>query len=81
MFMMSMRCNKVLYFDIITICDNMCIWTSWVHIFEYLVLLSKLGATDDQDRDPRHQYVSPTNVVHSIFGGKVSIESKGRENS
>jgi len=31
---------------------------------------------DDQDRDPRHKYVSPTDVVHSIFGGKVSIESK-----
>ena len=31
---------------------------------------------DDQNRDPRHQYVSPTDVVHSIFGGKVSIESK-----
>jgi len=31
---------------------------------------------DDQDRDPRHQYVSPTDVVHSIFGGKVSIELK-----
>jgi len=31
---------------------------------------------DDQDRDPRHQYVSPIVVVHSIFGGKVSIESK-----
>ena len=31
---------------------------------------------DDQDRNPRHQYVSPTDVVHSIFGGKVSIESK-----
>jgi len=31
---------------------------------------------DDQERDPRHQYVSPTDVVHSIFGGKVSIESK-----
>jgi len=31
---------------------------------------------DDQDRDPWHQYVSPTDVVHSIFGGKVSIESK-----
>jgi len=30
---------------------------------------------DDQDRDPRHQYVSPSDVVHSIFGGKVSIES------
>ena len=29
---------------------------------------------DDQDRNPRHQYVSPTDVVHSIFGGKVSIE-------
>jgi hypothetical protein len=31
---------------------------------------------DDQDRDPRDQYVSPTDVVHSIFVGKVSIESK-----
>ena len=44
--MMNMRCNKVLYFDIFTICDNMCVWTSWAHIFEYLVLLSKLGATN-----------------------------------
>jgi len=31
---------------------------------------------EDQDRDLRHQYVNPTDVVHSIFGGKVSIESK-----
>jgi len=31
---------------------------------------------EDQDRDPRHQYVNSTDVVHSIFGGKVSIESK-----
>jgi len=31
---------------------------------------------EDQDRDPQHQYVNPTDVVHSIFGGKVSIESK-----
>jgi len=31
---------------------------------------------NDQDTDPRHQYVSLTDVVHSIFGGKVSIESK-----
>ena len=23
---------------------------------------------EDQDRDPRHQYVRPTDVVHSIFG-------------
>jgi hypothetical protein len=31
---------------------------------------------DEQDRDPRHQYVAPTKTVHSIFGGKVSLESK-----
>ena len=31
---------------------------------------------EDQDRDPCYQYVNPTNVVHSIFGGKVSIKSK-----
>jgi len=31
---------------------------------------------EHQDRDPRHQYVNPTDVVHSIFAGKVSIESK-----
>jgi hypothetical protein len=31
---------------------------------------------DDQDRDPRHHYVNPTDIVCSIFGGKVSIESK-----
>jgi len=31
---------------------------------------------DDHDRDPRHQYVNPTDVVHSIFGGKVSFELK-----
>ena len=34
---------------------------------------------EDQDRDPRHQYVNPTDVVHSIFGGKVSTESKREE--
>ena len=31
---------------------------------------------ENQDRDPRHQYVNPTDIVHSIFGGKVLIESK-----
>jgi hypothetical protein len=31
---------------------------------------------DEQDRNPRHQYVNPTKIVHTIFGGKVSLESK-----
>jgi hypothetical protein len=31
---------------------------------------------DEHDRNPRHQYVNPTKTVHSIFGGKVSLESK-----
>jgi hypothetical protein len=31
---------------------------------------------DAQDRNPRHQYVNPTKTVHSIFGGKVSLEYK-----
>jgi hypothetical protein len=31
---------------------------------------------DEQDRNPCHQYVNPTKIVHSIFGGKVSLESK-----
>jgi hypothetical protein len=31
---------------------------------------------EEQDRNPRHQYVNPTKTVHSIFGGKVSLESK-----
>jgi hypothetical protein len=31
---------------------------------------------DEQDRNPHHQYVNPTTIVHSIFGGKVSLESK-----
>jgi hypothetical protein len=31
---------------------------------------------DTQDRNSRHQYVNPTKTVHSIFGGKVSLESK-----
>jgi hypothetical protein len=31
---------------------------------------------DEQDRNPRHQYVNPTKTIHSIFGGKVSLESK-----
>ena len=39
----DMRCNKVLHFDIITIWDYMCVWTSWAHIYEYLVLLCKIG--------------------------------------
>jgi hypothetical protein len=31
---------------------------------------------DEHDRNPRHQYVIPTKTVHSIFGEKVSLESK-----
>jgi hypothetical protein len=31
---------------------------------------------DAKDRNPCHQYVNPTKTVHSIFGGKVSLESK-----
>jgi hypothetical protein len=31
---------------------------------------------DEQDRNPRHQYVNPTKTVHSNFGKKVSLESK-----
>jgi hypothetical protein len=31
---------------------------------------------DAQDRNPHHQYVNPIKTVHSIFGGKVSLESK-----
>jgi hypothetical protein len=31
---------------------------------------------DEQDRNPHHQYVNPNKTVHSIFGGKVSLESK-----
>jgi hypothetical protein len=31
---------------------------------------------NEQDRNPCHQYVNPTKTVHSIFGGKVSLESK-----
>jgi hypothetical protein len=31
---------------------------------------------DAQDRNPCHQYVNPTKTIHSIFGGKVSLESK-----
>jgi hypothetical protein len=30
---------------------------------------------DEQERNHRHQYVNPTKTVHSIFGGKVSLES------
>jgi hypothetical protein len=31
---------------------------------------------DEQDRNLHHQYVNPTKIVHSIFGGKVYLESK-----
>jgi hypothetical protein len=31
---------------------------------------------DEQDRNSCHQYVNPTKTVHSIFGEKVSLESK-----
>jgi hypothetical protein len=31
---------------------------------------------DEQDRNTLHQYVNPTKTVHSIFGGKVFLESK-----
>ena len=38
-----MWCNKLLYFDIITIWEYMCVSTSWMHIYEYLILLCKIG--------------------------------------
>ena len=31
---------------------------------------------NDEDADPRHKYVKPTDHVHTIIGGKVSIETK-----
>ena len=31
---------------------------------------------DDEDTDPHHKYVKPTDRVHTIIGGKVSIETK-----
>jgi hypothetical protein len=31
---------------------------------------------DDEDVDPRHKYVKPTDRVHAIIGGKVSIKTK-----
>ena len=31
---------------------------------------------DDDDADPHHKYVKPTDRVHTIIGGKVSIETK-----
>ena len=31
---------------------------------------------EDDDADPRHKYVKPTDRVHTIIGGKVSIETK-----
>jgi hypothetical protein len=31
---------------------------------------------NEQDRNPHHQYVNPTKIIHSIFGRKVSLESK-----
>jgi hypothetical protein len=31
---------------------------------------------DEQDRNPHHQYANSTKTVHSIFGRKVSLESK-----
>jgi hypothetical protein len=34
------------------------------------------GDDDEHDRNPHHQYVNPTKTIHSIFGGKVSLESK-----
>ena len=31
---------------------------------------------DDDDADPRHKHIKPTDRVHTIIGGKVSIETK-----
>ena len=30
----------------------------------------------DEDADPRDKYIKPTDHVHTIIGGKVSIETK-----
>ena len=31
---------------------------------------------DDDDADPRHKYIKPTDHVHTIIRGKVSIKTK-----
>ena len=31
---------------------------------------------DDDDADPHHKYVNPTDHVHTIMGGRLSIETK-----
>jgi hypothetical protein len=43
----DMQCNKVLYSDIIAIWDYMCVWA---HIYEYLILLCKIGCDSEAHR-------------------------------
>jgi hypothetical protein len=36
---------------------------------------------DDEDVDPRHKYVKPTDRVHTIIGGRVPIETKREQDA
>ena len=38
-----MRCNKYFTLILLQFVIYVCVWTSWAHIYEYLVLLCKIG--------------------------------------
>ena len=43
-----MQCNRYFTLILLQFVIYVCVWTSWAHIYEYLVLLCKIGC----DRDP-----------------------------
>ena len=69
-----MRCNKVLYFDIIAIWDYMCVWTSWAHIYEHLVLFCKIGC-DRQELEACDALLPPLSPEeeHDLIGRVRSL--------
>ena len=46
-----MRCNKYFTLILLQFVIYVCVWTSWAHIYEYFVLLCKIGC--DREQGPR----------------------------
>ena len=71
-----MRCNKYFTLILLQFVIYVCVWTSWAHIYEYLVLLCKIGF-DIFDHPP----TSPNTLWRQtpVFGSKISGSPVERE--
>ena len=56
-----MRCNKYFTLILLQFVIYVCVWTSWAHIYEYLVLLCKIGC-DNHVKCKLLTYIKVTNT-------------------